>query len=192
MAQGTNQVQYTAAPGQPAVFTNPGPTPLANGNSVWIGSFDTGFNVSLNADDPAALLSAWNSYGQTTITTLIGQPGRFAGNSAGDQLTFGGQKIYLWIFSTSGSTAPQGDFSNVNQYGIFSSTALSWIFPPDPFPNNLSTINSSQINQAFYGSFDPTHIFLQNVSPVPEPGVIGLLGLAVPAAFLAFRKRARR
>ncbi len=188
MAQ--SQVNYSAPPGMPAVY-NIGGVAVANGNSVWVGAFDQGFNVAANANRPDLLLAHWNSFGSANISTIGGQAGRFTGSSSSTDPFFGNQKIFLWIFSTDGATAPDVfDFNNVNEYGLFSSTLANWIFSPDPPPSNLRTINSSQVNQGLFGAYDPTHLYLSpGFIVVPEPSVLGLLSIAVPAVALAFRKR---
>lgn len=188
-----SQVNYSAAPGQPAVFNNNG-TSVATGNAVWIGTFDPTFNLGLYADQPQQLLAHWHPFGQqnTTITSIGGQPGRFSGSSSSTDPFFGDQKIYLWIFSTQGAGAPAtNDFSNVNEYGIFScSTNANWTFSSQPPPGNLRTINSGHINQAIFGAFDPTHIYLSpGFITVPEPNTLALLSIAVPAVVLALRRR---
>src|SRR5688500_7227841 len=81
-AQSSIQVDYSAPPGMPAVFRLSGST-VPTGNSVWIGSFDSGFDVAGKAGDPTGptgLLSAWNFFGGTTIQPLAGQSGRFSGS----------------------------------------------------------------------------------------------------------------
>lgn len=189
------QVNYAAGLGQRTVFLADTITAVANGNKVWIGSFDAGFNVAANQNNPFALIAAWNNYGSTNISTMFGQSGHFSSSATSTDPAFNSQKIYLWIFSTDSATAPLPDFSNVNQYGLYSATTNSWIFPTlgaTP-PGNMTGINSTDVNQLYYGTLDPTHLFLQNFNPVPEPSAIALLGLAIPAAVLALRKaRSRR
>ena len=190
MAQ--SQVNYSASPGQRSVFLSNGTTPVANGNTVLIGTFDPSFqaDVGQNADDPQTLFANWHTFGSTTISTIAGQPGRFTGSSTSTDPFFGNQKIYIWIFSTTGAAAPDTtDFNNVDEYSLYSATAVNWFFSPDPPPSNLRTINSSQITQSFYGTFDSTHLVLGNFNIVPEPSALGLLSLGIPAVVLALRKR---
>jgi hypothetical protein len=186
MAQ--SQVQYTAAPGQRAVYTTGGP--VANGNSVWIGTFNQGFDPNTSENDPYTLLANWHQFGSTTITTLAGQPGRFTGNSSSSDPFFPSRKIYLWVFSTDNASAPEQDFANVNEYGLFSSTDGDWSFSPDPPPNNFRAINSTDVNQLLWGSADGSTLFLSGgFILVPEPSTFGLLSVALPAIVLALRKR---
>jgi hypothetical protein len=193
-AQSSSQVDYNAGLGQRTVHTLTGP--VADDNAVWIGAFDTGFDVAGNADDPAALLAHWNHYGDTTINTLpppFSQQGSFSGSSTSTSTVFNNLKIYLWIFSTDGQASPTADFSNVNEYGVFSSTDPEWIFPSPtaPFPGNTRDVNSDDVNQWYYGNVDATRLILSPISPVPEPSTLGLLCLAVPTLVLVLRKRRR-
>src|SRR5688572_17345326 len=112
-AQG--QVEYGASPGQRAIHNLNG-TPVANGNSVWLGTFTAGFNVAANANDPAALLANWHPFGDggTTIRTII-QPGRFSDTDSSTDAFFAAKKIYWWIFSTDSAATPAPDFNNVNE-----------------------------------------------------------------------------
>src|SRR3989442_8756940 len=118
----------------------------------------------------------------------------FNGNSTSTDPSFNAEKIYLWIFSTDNNGAPLPDFSNVNEYGLYSATTNSWNFPTAGAapPGNSTSINTTDVNQLYYGTLDANHLFLQNFNAVPEPSVIGLLGLAIPAAVLALRKRRSR
>src|SRR3954463_7952085 len=72
-----SQVNYSAAPGFPMIDTQGG-QPVADGNAVWIGMFNPGFNVAANANDPRALIANWITWDSTSITTLAGQSGRFS------------------------------------------------------------------------------------------------------------------
>ena len=189
MAQ--SQVNYSAAPGQPAVYNIDG-SALANGNAVWIGTFDATFNVTAFANQPQQLLAHWHPFGQNVVTTIGGQPGRFSGSSSSTDPFFGNQKIYLWIFSTDSAAAPAtNNFGNVNEYGLYScSTNSNWAFSPDPPPSNLRTINSGHVNDLFFGSRDLTHLYLSpGFIVVPEPSTVALLSIAIPAALLALRRR---
>src|SRR4026208_1958809 len=82
--QGSTQVNYSAPLGHRTVYlttpTVPTPTPVANGNSVWLGSFNSGFNVPQNANNPALLLSNSHEYDKTAINTLapFNQAGSFS------------------------------------------------------------------------------------------------------------------
>ena len=187
-----SQVQYSAGLGHRTVHNSNGSS-LADGNQVWIGSFDAGFDVMGNNDDPAALFAAFNQFGTTPIVTLFGvQPGSFTGDSTRNDSQFNNQKIYLWIFSTDSAAAPDTvDFSNVNEYGLYSSTSAAWTFLPHNGPQpNLRQINTADSQlQALFGSFTSGQLFLSPATSVPEPSTLGLLGIAIPALVLALRRR---
>ncbi len=134
-------------------------TPVAEGNTVWIGAFDSTFTVNAStANRPDLLLANWNQFGATTISQIAGEDGRFSGNSSSIDPVFANQKIYLWIFSTDDGSGPANDFANVNEYGLFSATLADWNFA-SPWVT------------------------------VPEPNTLALLSIAIPAAVLALRKR---
>jgi hypothetical protein len=190
IAQG--QVEYSAGLGQRAIHDSGG-APVANGNQVWLGTFSAGFDeldVQANADNPSTLLANWHPFGDggTTVRTMFGQPGRFGDTDSSTDPFFAGQKIYLWIFSTDAAAAPASDFNNVNEYGLFSATLATWNFSDQPPPNDLRQINSSEVNQAFFGTIG-ANLFLATATPVPEPTTLGLLSLAIPVVVLAVRKR---
>lgn len=197
-AQNAIQVTYSADLAQRTIHTSDG-NPVADGNTVWIGAFDPTFIVNDFRDDPAALFSAWHQFDLvgptpttdgTIITTTFGQPGSFNDNASSLDPFFNNQRIYIWIFSTDGAAPPDtaDDFSNVNEYGLF--TAASWQFPSvgGPFPNRI-TINTDQVDNSPWGLVLPSQLHLMPVSPVPEPSTLGLLSLAIPALVLAFRRR---
>jgi PEP-CTERM motif-containing protein len=188
MAQ--SQVDYSAAPGDRAIFNSAG-TAVAAGNAVWIGTFNVGFDPATADDDPAALLANWHPFGSTTIRTII-QPGRFSDSDSNLDPFFGNKKIYIWIFSTDFAAAPAtNDFSNVNEYGLFSSTNSNWSFSADPVPNNTRQVTSDEVNEAFPGTVGGSQLFLSPFTPVPEPSTLALICLAVPALVLVLRKRRR-
>jgi hypothetical protein len=94
----------------------------------------------------------------------------------------------MWIFWTDANDAPLPDFSNVREYGLYSSTNSNWTFPSSaglPLPEQ---IYSQDINQFLFGS-GGGGLFLSPAQIVPEPAALSLLGLAIPVAVLALRKR---
>ena len=192
-AQTTLQVNYSAAPGQARLFTEGGTIAVADNNAVWIGTFNPGFNVAANATRPDLLMANWHSFGNTTTRSFV-QPGYFTGSSQNTDPFFGAQKIYLWIFSTINAQSPNTvDFSNVDEYGLFSANLANWSFapyPPPAPPGNLRSINTSEINQPLFGNLNPGQIVLSSgFVAVPEPSTLALLGIAIPAVILALRKR---
>ena len=164
---GVINVSYTAQPGQRAVTDQAGAA-LSSGNEVRVGYFTSGFDVSANATDLAALQAAWVSYQPDDpnrfIRTLSGQPGRFTSTHTREVGTFTGNKVYLWIFKTNDSLSPVAGFGNVVEYGLFSGTDLNWVFPSDDSPlSNSITVTSSQVDEASFGSFDSESIKLRAV-----------------------------
>jgi hypothetical protein len=169
-------------------------TAVANGNSVWLGGFNSGFNVAANANNPQTLLASWNTYDTTTINSLgpFNQAGSFSHTGSSTQPVFDNLRMYLWIFSTDDGLAPEVGFGNVTAYGLYTSnTDPDWAFPAlsTPFPGNTKDIYSGDAIQAARGSVDSAHLYLLAFNPVPEPSTVALLSIAIPAAVLALRKR---
>lgn len=194
LAQGSTQVNYSAQLGQRTVALTSG-APVANGNSVWLGAFNSGYNVLANADNPQSLLANWNTYDTTAINTLpppFNQAGSFSDSGTSTLPVFDNLRMYLWIFSTDDGQAPRPDFANVAAFGLFTSTTDSdWVFPAvnTPFPGNTRDISTGDVVTATRGSVDSVHLYLSSFTPVPEPSTLALLSIAVPAAVLALRRR---
>jgi hypothetical protein len=192
-ADAQSTVTFSAAIGQPNVFWQG--VPVANQNEVRIGYFDSGFDISGHLNDLNAMSSAFNLYGSTEVTTILGiQEGSFTGTATkSDPATaslYEGQKIYLWIFKTANDSAPAQDYSNVLGYGLYSSTANTWVFPNvnGANPTGNGEIFTSGINQSLYGSFDETHLYL---TPVPEPPTVALAVVSLGALFLVMRRKGK-
>ena len=193
------QVFYSASSGNPNVVQSDGVTAVPDGNYVEVGYFDGTFNLSANSGNLSALGAHWHEYGFTNIETFapFGPPvaGRFRGDSLLDDPTYDSKQIYLWIFQTTGNGAPASDFSNVTQYGIFTSTLNTWSFPVDGStpPANQTLISSSDVNTFVFGgsvSGTPGSLELANVVVVPEPNVLSLLAVGlVTGRFLFSRRR---
>jgi hypothetical protein len=195
LSQAQTEVQYTAGSGERNVVQADGTTVVPNGNYVEVGYFDSnaGFNPSTSSTDLLALDAHWHQFGFTNIETFapFGPPvgGRFRGDDVLNDPSFDNQKIYLWIFDTTGNGAPAGDFSNVTEYGLFSSTASNWQFPVDgtPNPGNLTTVSSSDVNQfIFGGSVAGSPGSLELATTVPEPSSLSLVAVGL---LLAHRMR---
>ena len=190
-AYAQSTVNFTAGPGQRDVTFN-GTAAVPNGNQVQVGYFTPNFDVVANGSDLRGLFAAWHQLGVTTMTTIFGQPGRFADTLSTVDPQFSAQKIALWIFKTSDNTAPSSGFGNVSAYGLYSSTALNWLFSLTDAvpPGNTTSVNSSEVNQAFYGSYDSTHLVLASIglNAVPEPSACYLLALGL-GAFSIFSLR---
>ena len=187
LCQGQSTVNFAAGPTQRNVMID-AITPLPNGNYVEIGFFDSAFNVSANANNLSALDGAWHEFGFTTITSVFGQPNRFADSQSTADTLFDSQKICFWIFRTSNDSAPTPDFSNVTGYGIYSNTNSNWLFPNQGLtpPANTTSVSSSEVTEAFFGSFDVNSLFL---APIPEPSTMGLFAIGLGTFALGCLRR---
>lgn len=198
----TIQVDYSAAPGERSVHIVPTNAPILNGSKVAVGTFDLsgGFDVATNAGSISALASRWIEFDSKSIRTLGGEGGRFAESGIGDDASFVGQPIYLWIFSTGSGAYPQvdfsdagalnapgADFSDINGYGLYNASA--WIFPggSNPPPSNLISITSDDagiiaLNGGVIGPETTGALTL-----VPEPSTASFFGVSL--LLLALRRR---
>jgi hypothetical protein len=176
-AQSTT-INFSAGVGERDVMLSGG-TPVPDGNQVQIGYFTPGFDVSANAANFLSLATAWHSLGATSIKTIFGQSGRFSGSLSTTDPQFSAQKICLWIFQTTDDSAPLANFQNLQGYGLFSSPSANWLFPePSNLPVNQTSITSSQVTQAYFGSYDSAHLIL---TQVPEPATWSLVAIGLVA-----------
>lgn len=190
------EVTYSASTDNPNVVQSDGVTAVPDGNYVEVGYFDGTFNLSANSGNLSVLGAHWHEFGFANIETFAPfgppVPGRFRGDSVLDDPTFNNKQIYLWIFQTTGNGAPASDFSNVTQYGIFTSTLNTWTFPVDGTPNggNLTSITSSDIDTfVFGGSVSGTPGSIELAVVVPEPSVLSLLAVGLVTSRFLFRRR---
>jgi hypothetical protein len=183
MAVAQSTINYDAGPGFRNVTYQFGTSPVPDGNEVQIGYFTSGFDVSGNAGNIFALASAWHELDAANIQTIFNQPGRFGKAISTSDPTFDNQKVCLWIFKTSDNGGPVANYGNVQAYGLYSSTLANWVFPVhDSLPPPNALVTSSEINQNYYGTFDPSHLILTAVT-VPEPSTYALGGLALTFLF---------
>jgi len=183
ICQGVVTLDYTGAPLERNVTVSTG-APVPDGNEVRAGYFDVGFDIAANVAgmDLMALGGAWNQFDVALTTQISGEPGRFAASGSLTDPTFDGQQIYLWILMTDTNGAVASDFSNVEEFGIFTSTAPNWVFPVEGSPIPTTLVTTSEVTQAFAGSIVAgTPGSLQLVA-IPEPGqaalvVLGIFGL---------------
>jgi hypothetical protein len=196
-AQSTSAGYYSEF-GEPAVWASGG-APVPDNNMVCIGYFDPGFDVMANADDLDALLGAWHQFDATTISlgAGAGEAGHFADSgsltTAQGGALFVDQQIWLWAFKTSDNTAPNPDYADVTQYGLYSNTAANWKFKPmGSYPANNTDIRTSDPGLfAAFGSISGGHLNLAQVVPVPEPAIGGMLLVGLGVFGVIAKRRVR-
>jgi len=162
--------------------------PLASGNVVSVGFFDAGFDVTSYINDLAALDAAWNEFSSTSIRTVFDENGRFSDSYSSFDPVFDDQQICMIIYQTSDNGAPDASFSNVTGYGIYTSSLSNWTFPSQGsiYPFNTTYINSTEVNEAMFGTFDANHLMLM---PIPEPSTLALGFLALGSLLLLRHRR---
>ena len=122
---------------------------VPDGNDVQAGYFDGTFDLAANADSLPSLKAAWHEFGATTTSSTFFGSGQIGGSLSGSSSglnSFENQKLFLWVFKTTDAHAPDSSFSNVSDYGLFSSTQPNWKFPADanaPPPGNRTSIFTS-------------------------------------------------
>ena len=192
-AQGSTSVLYASEFGHPPVWTSGGAA-VPNNNVAAIGYFDAGFDVFANANDLDALAQAWNAFDTTFIFNDAGEGGHFTDQATSTSPLFVNQQIWLWVFKTSDNSAPDVDYGDVTEYGLFTSNGSNWRFRPlGSFPANHTDIYASDIIQSTiaWGSLSGGHLNLAQVAPVPEPAVAGMLLLGLGAFGIAAKQRRR-
>ncbi|MFT4641914.1 MAG: hypothetical protein ACI8T1_005258 [Verrucomicrobiales bacterium] len=146
---GAVTVQANAGLGQPA-FTTSSREPIPDGSSVELGFFDIGFDLVANAHDPAALLSAWHVFGALETTTLLGEPGRLAGEISITDSAFDGRAVYWWVL--------QRKDSILLEYAIFTSASSNWRFPTEGSASTSRLLSSSEVDTVYHGSISESHL----------------------------------
>lgn len=198
LAQSSVNINYSGGSGSPNMV-GLNQQPLASGNDVEIGYFDSSFNISLNAGNPSALQSArlsggaWHVFGSTNISSnFLLPPGSFsstATQSGATAANFATQPIDLWVFQTTDNAAPASNFSNVESYGIYSSSSAKWIFPTPGATPITENITTSDVNDFYAGSLIPGSPGSLELQAVPEPGALALAGLGLAAVLSRITRR---
>ncbi|MGI9240316.1 MAG: hypothetical protein ACR2RV_05915 [Verrucomicrobiales bacterium] len=173
-------------------FTTPSATPLASGNQVQIGFFDSGFNFSSMSDDLGALQDAWNPFGALGVTSIAGGDGRIGGvlseNDTIGGTLFSGEQIYMFAFETTSNVAPDSNWSNVRAYGIFTNdVSPAWEFPTGDTSSNYTSISTDTADVVHWGSISGSS--LQLTSAVPEISPVWACSLILGTAALLKRRR---
>jgi hypothetical protein len=169
---------------------------LPDGNEVRIGYFDSTFDVAANAGNLVSLQGAFHEFGATTTeTTFLGSGqigGSVSGTSSGSN-SFETKQIYLWAFKTTDTQAPDSSFSNVSDYGLFSSTQTNWKFPATASPpGNLTSIFTPEVNESFHAAILAGSPGSLELAAVPEPQFYALatgLGMLVFAGCMQWRRQ---
>jgi hypothetical protein len=170
---------------------------VPDGNEVRIGYFDGTFDVAANAGNLVSLEGAFHEFGATTTETTFLGSGQIGGSvsavSSGAN-SFENQKIYLWAFKTTDAQAPNASFSNVSDYGLFSSTQTNWKFPATASPpGNLTSIFTPEVDQSFHAGILAGSPGSLELATVPEPEFCALVtGLGMLAFAGARRLRGQR
>lgn len=182
-------VDYMAGLGQRTLADKQNNT-LADGNEVRIGFFVAGFDVAANGGDLLALDGAWTEYDATSVITLLGtQSGSFTGSMALNDLAmnFSGQRIHLWVLDTSDNLVPDGTYSNVDEWGIYTNlTDPAWVFPTEGVAPNFTSVSTDGVTDALVGS-----VGALSLQTIPEPTAPFLAVLAGGLACLR-RRRTRQ
>ena len=167
-------VFYGAGLGQRNVLDITGQQALTDNNAVWVGVFDSGFDVAANSGNLVALDSAWNNLIKDTTETLFATSGLFGGDASTSDPSFDNSQIWFWVFQTSDNGTPDASFSNVMGYGLYSGSDANWRLPAQGVapPSDVTYVYSDQVNMAYHGSYDDNHLILQ---PVPEPSTWGMI-----------------
>lgn len=176
-ASGVVTVDYNAGLGERNVTTAVG-LPLPDGNEVRLGFFAPSFDVAANAGDLLALQGAWTQYDSTPVMTIFGEPGRFAASASElSNPSFDGMRIHLWIFETSDGAVPDGSFSNVLDWGLFTNLSdPAWTFPEQGVGTN-TLVSSGQVTTSYRGLISAGSL------SIPEPSLVWMLAFGVAVFF---------
>jgi hypothetical protein len=152
----------------------------AGSGTVWLGSFPTGFDFSVNTTF-AQLSAAFTLYGTTVFGDVGsgGAAGQFFSTAGPTLPGVQGDRLYIWMFN---SAVP----ANATQWAIVSNPAANWTRP-------VSGLNSTSIDGSDAGTFVPTGALgtingangdiIMGLVVIPEPSVmlLGALGLGLMA-----------
>lgn len=179
--------------GTEALALSDGSTALANGNAVWIGSFDTGFNIDANKTDFSALAANFGFFddvgtfqsGTPLISTLttdfgIGLTGSFTASNAAAPDAGGNQPpLYVWAFNNS-------DASSATEYGIFQLTPLA--NGVSPLGVNQSLDFETDHVDVLFGSYN-SGTGVGSLGVVPEPSVYAVTAGLLALTWVMVRRR---
>ncbi|MCB1100275.1 MAG: PEP-CTERM sorting domain-containing protein [Verrucomicrobiae bacterium] len=161
-------VEFTAQLGQRNVIDVDGGLLRAEGGEVRLGLLADFFDPEEHGDDLHRLREAWIPLGSTPIRSVLGEASRFSAAITSEDSLVQGAQLYLWILHTADGATVARDFSNVTEFGLYSSTHRNWTVPSEKQlpPENSTIINSSQIDLSF-GPANITETSLQLSRPIP-------------------------
>jgi hypothetical protein len=179
--------------GLEAQFVSFGGGALADGNVVFLGTFNTSgaFNFNLIGtsafDSYAEVASFFTQYASTNIYTEEGVAGAFYSSS--ENLVFpSGLPMYIWAFNSSSA-------STASQWAIVGGTTTDWLTPADPIPG-FRAIDIGVDRVIHFGSDSGIASSLGGstnvrLAAIPEPAsAVALAGVAI-LGFAATRRRRR-
>ncbi len=179
------------------VILNTGGTLAADGNSVLMGTFASGFDFGANAPDFATTFAAFSTYGMTTIgTNADPNAGQFSDTAVVTGVV--GNRLYMWLFNNPTPSA-------ATAWAIITNNAANWTAPAD------SALSSTIIDSSDPGTFVPAlagamasatgpngpalGFITQNANiqmqAVPEPSALVLVFCAASGLFLSRRRNVR-
>ena len=162
---------------------------LPNGNAVWIGTFDTGFDISSNVFDFTLLSANFGFFDDAGIfqggTQMLTTETIDFGEGLPGSISDGGfvndaegldpaPAVYLWAFNNSNA-------SLATEYGIFRLSDLG-----TGIRQNLNFANS--FVAAEFGSFNSS-TGVATLQAVPEPSTYALFAGILAIGYIAVRRR---
>lgn len=190
-----------------SILSNDG-TPLPAGNRAMIGGFDYGGldKAAFFGLNGSSLTSLHDAFRPISGTFDLSSPGSFdfeIGEGGTFDLSIGSirdpktagfastDQIFMWVFKTLDNGTDLGtDFTNVTEFGLFSSASTVWTFQDgDPFRQAI--LRTSDINDFIVsGNGDLSLALVGGLAPIPEPSVLAvLLGLGTLAGLSVRRRR---
>ena len=169
---------------------NPNASTASDGDLVLVGTFTSGFDFGLNANNYAVTLAAFSQYGSTTIGSGVGVPpssGMFDANIAVPGGATTNAPLYMWIFNNAVA-------GNATAWAIVTNPSSLWLTPGGALSTNIGgddtgTVIASGAHGNALGSVPSSNIRMATVT-VPEPTSIALLsgGLLMVGSMIRRRK----
>ncbi|WP_309396947.1 PEP-CTERM sorting domain-containing protein [Cerasicoccus maritimus] len=163
---------------------------LSDGSVVWIGSFDTGFDISANVTNFSVLSANFGYFDDSGIfqgssqmltTTIFNPggslPGTFAASGTVEDAGGTQPAIYVWAFNNSVA-------SSATEYGIFQMPNLV----SGEVPSTSQSLDfAADLVATWYGTFN-SETGIGQLQAVPEPSTYALL-LGVATLGWVFQRR---